>query len=60
METEVLDEMVLQPENHKPQQDREGQHELEDMHPCLVGNVCRCFTLCVCVVTNKAVYVDDT
>uniref|UniRef100_A0A671TGW6 F-actin-uncapping protein LRRC16A-like n=1 Tax=Sparus aurata TaxID=8175 RepID=A0A671TGW6_SPAAU len=35
METEVLDEVVLQPENH----DRDQKHELEEMDTCMVGNM---------------------
>uniref|UniRef100_A0A7N6F8P3 CARMIL C-terminal domain-containing protein n=1 Tax=Anabas testudineus TaxID=64144 RepID=A0A7N6F8P3_ANATE len=40
METEVLDEMVLQPANHNQEQkqmhDRERQHGLEDMDSCVM------------------------
>lgn len=40
METEVLDEMVLEPENHdqEPRQsrDRDRKHELQDMDTCMV------------------------
>lgn len=41
METEVLDEVVLQPENHNQEQnqshDRDQKHGLEDMDTCMVG-----------------------
>ncbi len=40
METEVLDEMVLQPENHnqgqKQSHGRDQKHGLEDMDTCMV------------------------
>lgn len=40
METEVLDEMVLQPANHDQEhsqiRDQERQHGLEDMDSCMV------------------------
>ncbi|GLD59505.1 F-actin-uncapping protein LRRC16A-like protein [Lates japonicus] len=40
METEVLDEMVLEPENHdqepKQSHDRDRKHELQDMDTCMM------------------------